>query len=374
MSSSLVPYVNLAAQWQNEKEDLLPVIESVMSSGQYIGGDVVEVFEQKAAELCGTKYCVSLNSGTDALVCGLLALGISAGDEVITTPNSFIASTAAIVHLRAKPVFVDVLPNQNIDPSQIEKAITTKTKAIMPIHLTGRIAAMEAILEIADHFNIPVIEDAAQSAGSKYLGQASGSFGKIGCFSTHPLKNLNTCGDGGFLTTNDSEIARQVRLSRNHGLMDRNTLEQFGYVSRLDALKAAILNYRIENLQDVIKKRRKNADLYRQIINPDYAFIPEEDDKEYNTYHTFVIQCDQRDELKQYLLDNSIETAIHYPVPIHLQPAASILGYSKGDFPKTEEQKGRILSLPIHQYLKEDSICKISQCVNRFFENYAHRN
>ena len=156
MSSSLVPYVNLAAQWQNEKEDLLPVIESVMSSGQFIGGDVVEVFEKKAAELCGTKYCVSLNSGTDALVCGLWALGISAGDEVITTPNSFIASTAAIVHLRAKPVFVDVLPNQNIDPSQIEKVITTKTKAIMPIHLTGRIAAMEAILEIADHFNIPV--------------------------------------------------------------------------------------------------------------------------------------------------------------------------------------------------------------------------
>ena len=374
MSSSSVPYVNLAAQWQDEKQDLLPIIESVMSSGQFVGGDVVEDFEQKAAELCGTRYCVALNSGTDALVCGLLALGVQAGDEVISPPNSFIASTAAIVHIKAKPVFVDVLPDQNIDPSRIEEEITTKTKAIMPVHLTGRIAAMDAILEIANRRQIPVIEDAAQSVGSRYSGRPSGSLGKIGCFSTHPLKNLNSCGDGGFLTTNDSEIARQVRLFRNHGLIDRNTVEQFGYVSRMDALQAAILNYRIANLPEVIKKRRKNADLYRHLIHTDHAFIPEEHDEEFNTYHTFVIQCDQRNELQTYLLDHGIETAIHYPIPIHLQPAASTLGYSKGKFPIAEEQTERILSLPIHQYLEEDSIFKISNCVNQFFEIYAHRN
>ena len=176
------------------------------------------------------------------------------------------------------------------------------------------------------------------------------------------------------MTTNDSDIARQVRLYRNHGLADRDTVEQFGYVSRMDTLQAAILNYRIAKLPEVIKKRRKNADLYRHLIHTDHAFIPEEHDEEFNTYHTFVIQCDQRNELQKYLQDHGIETAIHYPVPIHLQPAASPLGYSKGDFPVTEAQAERILTLPIHQYLEEDSIRKISNCVNQFFEIHAHRN
>ena len=243
MNLPSIPYINLVAQWQDEKDDLLPIIESVMSSGQFVGGEAVECFEQKAAELCGTKYCVALNSGTDALVLGLLSLGVCAGDEVITPPNSFIASTAAIVNLKAKPVFVDVLSDQNIDPDQIVKVITEKTKAIMPVHLTGRIARMTAIMEIANKYQIPVIEDAAQAIGSKYSGQPSGSLGKIGCFSTHPLKNLNACGDGGFLTTDDKDIAKQVRLSRNHGLVGRNKIEQFGCVSRMDTLQAAILNF-----------------------------------------------------------------------------------------------------------------------------------
>ena len=227
---------------------------------------------------------------------------------------------------------------------------------------------MNAILEIAKHHQIPVIEDAAQSAGSLYSGRPSGSLGGIGCFSTHPLKNLNACGDAGFLTTDDEDIARQVRLSRNHGLADRDTVEQFGYVSRMDALQAAILNYRIGNLPEVIKKRRKNADLYRHLIHTDHTFIPEEHDEEFNTYHTFVIQCDQRNELQTYLLDHGIETAIHYPVPIHLQPAASSFGYSKGDFPVTEAQSEQILTLPIHQYLKKKDIKYVCEFINKFFQ------
>ena len=374
MSTMSVPYVDLAAQWQDEKKDLLPIIESVMSSGQFVGGEAVEHFEHKAAELCGTQYCVALNSGTDALVLGLLALGVCAGDEVITPPNSFIASTAAIVHLKAKPVFVDVQPDQNIDPNQIEKAITPKTKAIMVVHLTGRIADMSAILKIADSHNIPVIEDAAQSVGSKYSDRPSGSIGKIGCFSAHPLKNLNACGDAGFVTTDDTNIAKLVRLSRSHGLADRNTVEQFGSVSRMDTVQAAILEYRLSKLAQMIESRRKNAEIYRELLHSSPVYIPEEHELEFNTYHTFVIQCDRRNELRNYLLEQGIETAIHYPVPIHLQPAASYLGYIKGDFPVTEAQSQRILTLPIHQYLQENTIINISNCIKAFYKLNANRN
>ena len=361
-----VPYIDLSAQWQDEKKDLLPIIESVMSSGQFVGGEAVEHFEHKAAELCETQYCVALNSGTDALVLGLLALGICPGDEVITPPNSFIASTAAIIHLRAKPVFVDVQPDQNIDPNKIEKAITSKTKAIMPVHLTGRIANMSAILKIAEAHNIPVIEDAAQSFGSQYAGQPSGSLGKIGCFSAHPLKNLNACGDAGFMTTDDENVAKCVRQYRNHGLADRNTVEKFGGVSRMDTLQAAILTYRLSRLAQMIERRRNNVEQYKSLLNFDQVFIPEEHEKEFNTYHTFVIQCEKRDELQEHLIERGIDTAIHYPVPIHLQPAALSLGARKGDFPVTENQSERILSLPIHQYLSEDTIFEISKCINEF--------
>ncbi|MEO0534996.1 MAG: DegT/DnrJ/EryC1/StrS family aminotransferase [Cyanobacteria bacterium P01_A01_bin.123] len=362
-----VPYVNLAAQWQAERDDLLPIVEAVLASGQYVGGSIIEEFENQAATLCQTKHCVALNSGTDALVCGLLALGVKPGDEVITPPNSFIASTAAIVHLRAKPVFADVLLDQNIDPEKIEQAITSRTKAIMPVHLTGRMARMDQIMEIANRYGIPVIEDAAQSIGSKYQGIPSGRWGKVGCFSAHPLKNLNACGDAGFLVTDDDAIASQIRSMRNHGMVDRNTVERFGYVSRMDTLQAAILRYRLTELEGVIEKRRRNASLYRQTIDQTHAFIPEDQPEEFNTYHTFVIQTDQREGLKAYLSDHGIETAIHYPVPIHLQPASKDLNYGSGSFPSTEHQAAKILTLPIHQYLQAQDVIDIANQLNRFF-------
>ncbi|NEO82879.1 MAG: DegT/DnrJ/EryC1/StrS family aminotransferase [Spirulina sp. SIO3F2] len=362
-----IPYVNLAAQWTAERQELLPIVEQVLASGQYIGGNIIQEFEVQAAKACQTKYCVALNSGTDALVCGLLALGVQADDEVITPPNSFIASTAAIVHLRAKPIFVDVLPDQNIDPAKIEAAITSRTKAIMPVHLTGRMGRMDEIRAIAERHDIPLIEDAAQSMGSRYQDIPSGKWGEVGCFSAHPLKNLNACGDAGFLTTDSDEIAQRVRLMRNHGLIDRNTVERFGYVSRMDALQAAILSYRLTELDGVIEKRQRNATLYRELIHQEHIFIPEDRGQEFNTYHTFVIQTRQRDELKAYLLSQGIETAIHYPIPIHLQPAANYLGYSRGSFPVTEEQATQILTLPVHQYLEPQEIECIAQHVNTFF-------
>lgn len=362
-----IPYVNLAIQWERERDLLLPVIEQVLASGYYVGGRYIETFEEQAAHLCGTKHCVALNSCTDALVCGLIALDIGRGDEVITPPNSFIASTAAIVHIGAKPVFVDVLPDQNINPKKIEAAITSKTKAIMPVHLTGRMARMDEVKLIADRYHLPIIEDAAQSIGSKYQAIPSGKWGRVGCFSTHPLKNLNACGDGGFLVTDDDAIASQIRLIRNHGLVDRNTVERFGYVSRMDALQAAILSFRLSQLEAVIQKRRENAILYRSLLDPRKVFIPEDRPDEFNTYHTFVIQVDDRQQLCKYLASIGIETSIHYPIPIHLQPAAKMLGCKVGSFPVTELQASRIITLPIHQYLTEDEITEIAKQINGFY-------
>jgi dTDP-4-amino-4,6-dideoxygalactose transaminase len=362
-----IPYVNLVAQWQEEKEELLPIIEKILASGQYISTSVIEEFEYKAAKICDTKHCIALNSGTDALVFGLAAMGIRRGDEVITPPNSFVASTSSITHLGAKPIFVDVLPDQNIDPSKIEAAITKNTKAIMPVHLTGRMARMDEIRDIATKYDLQIIEDSAQAIGSKYLSVPSGKWGKVGCFSTHPLKNLNACGDGGFLVTDDDEIANKIKLLRTHGMIDRNTVKHFGYVSRMDSLQAAILNYRIDKLHLVTEKRRKNADLYYQLLDRNKVFIPNQRDVEYNTFHTFVIQVEKRDKLKEYLAGAGIETGIHYPIPIHLQPASVSLGYNEGDFVVTEKQAKSILTLPVNQYLQENEIEYICQTVNSFF-------
>ena len=363
---SRIPYVNLQKQWLDERDDLLPIIDKVLESAQFVGGDELDKFEESIAKLCGTKYACGLNSGTDALMLALALSGIGKGHEVITPPNSFIASTAAIVHIGATPVFVDVLSDQNIDPSKIEAAITEKTKAIMPVHLTGRMCDMGPIIDIAKKYDLKVIEDAAQSVGSKYKGKLSGSIGDVGCFSTHPLKNLNACGDGGFLTTNDEVLYNKSRSYRNHGMTNRNIVDHFGSVTRMDNLQASILNYRLDKLEEVTQKRRINAKSYIDGINNKDLFIPEEKNSEYNVYHTFVVQTKYRDELKEYLFKNEIDTAIHYPVPIHLQPAAKKLGYKVGDFPVTEKQSKEILTLPVNQYLEKIDLERIVSVINQF--------
>lgn len=367
MTNLKIPYVDLGAQWQSEKEELLPIIESVIASGTYVGGEVVEEFEAAVADYLGSPFCVAVNSCTDALVLGLAALGVRRGDEVITPPNSFIASTAAIVHLGATPVFVDVLPSQSLDPDLVEKAITGKTKAIMPVHLSGRMVDMDRICEIAKVNNIAVIEDAAQSIGSTFNGIKSGTFGEVGCFSAHPLKNLNAIGDGGFVTFKSEVLANQVKSLRSHGLIDRNTVERFGYVSRLDAIQAAVLTYRLKHLEQTIETRRRNAALYRSLLDPDFVFVPDDDPRERNSYHTFVVQVDRREDLIAHLSSCGIGTAIHYPIPIHLQSAAKYLGHSLGSFPVTEQQSKRILTLPINQFLTHDQISEVASEINKFF-------
>ena len=366
--SSRIPLINLQAQFADERDELMPIIERVMAGGMYVLGDVVREFEDAVAAYCGVSHAISLNSGTDALVLAMAAAGIGPGDEVITPSNSFVASTASIAHLGATPVFCDVLPDQNIDPADAEKRISNKTKAIMPVHLTGRMAAMDEIMALAKTHGLTVIEDSAQAIGSKFDGEMSGSIGDFGCFSTHPLKNLNGCGDGGFVTTDDNAAAEKIRLLRNHGLADRNTVTLFGHVSRMDSLQAAILAFRLKTLDGVIATRCRNARIYQGRLNAEHVFAPPCREQEFNTFHTFVVQVARRGELMAYLDDNGIDTAIHYPVPIHLQPVARDLGYPAGSLPVTEAQMATIMSLPINQYTDEAAVHFICDKINAFFE------
>jgi dTDP-4-amino-4,6-dideoxygalactose transaminase len=363
-----IPYVALKQQFAEEREDLMPRIERVLASGTWIGGNVVEAFEKEVAAFCEVDHAVALASGTDALVLGLRALGIGPGDEVITPPNSFIASTAAIVHVGATPIFADVRDDQLIDPEMVIRALSPRTKAIMPVHLSGRVCDMDILLAIARDRELFVIEDAAQAIGSRYNGRRAGTLGHIGCFSAHPLKNLNAVGDAGFLTTSDAKVAERIRWLRAHGLVDRNTAVEWGGVSRLDPIQAEILRFRLERLPTVIGRRRINAARYREVLRDIPVFMPPEPKNQLHTYHTFVVQVDERDALREFLAERQIETAIHYPIPIHLQPAAKALGFARGAFPMTERQAERIVSLPVHQYLGIDGVERVADAIAEFYE------
>jgi dTDP-4-amino-4,6-dideoxygalactose transaminase len=310
---------------------------------------------------------VTLNSGTDALILSMRALDIGPGDEVITPPNSFVASTAAIIAVGSTPVFADVLLDQNIDPAAVEAAVTPRTKAIMPVHLTGRMADMNPLMAIARKHSLAVIEDSAQAVGSTYDGRMSGTIGTLGCFSAHPLKNLNAAGDAGFVVTADAGLAARIKRLRNHGLINRSDVEEWGTVSRLDTLQAEVLRIRLRHLPSVIERRRRNAAHYGVGLAGLPIFVPPCRNIELNTFHTFVVQTDRRDELQRFLAGRGIETAIHYPVPIHLQAAAAHLGHRHGAFPVTERQARRILTLPVNQFLSVADINYICDCVREFF-------
>jgi len=364
----IVKYLNFSKQWKEERKFLLPLMDRVFLKGHYVGTKAEEIhkFERNICDTLKSNYCISLNSGTDALTLALYCAGIKKKDEVITTANSYIATVGSIVHLGAKPVFADVLPDQNIDPLKIEKLITKKTKVILVVHLTGRCAKMSEIMKIANKYKIKVIEDCAQSFKSKYQNVFAGTFGLAGCFSTHPLKNLNAMGDGGFVVTNSKKIAERIRLLRNHGLKTRDLNEEFGYNSRLDNIQAAILNYRLKKTEKLISKRRQIAKIYQKKLNKKFVFIPGENKNEFNTYHTFVIQVERRDSLIKYLKKKGISTYIHYPIPIHKQ---KMFKNSSHKLPITEMQSKKIISLPIHQHLTTKEINYTINEINNFFSN-----
>jgi len=362
-----VPFIDLKQRYDEEKTELLACVERVVSQGHFVLTQEVNEFEAQAAKYVGVKHVIGLNSGTDALMMALWAYGVGKGDEVITTPVSFVATTGSIVHVGAKPVYVDVRDDQNIDASKIERAITPRTKAIMPVHWTGRIADMDAIMDIARRRKLLVIEDAAQTMGAYYRGRHGGSFGQAAAFSAHPLKNLNALGDGGFMGTNDDEVARKVRLYRTHGLESRDSVVMYGVNSRLDSLNAEVLKFRLGRLKSVVDRRRANVALYRKLVKQGPIQLPAEREHEHSSYVMFIAQAERRDQLKDYLAERGIESLVYYGTALHLHKAAASLGYKRGDFPVAERQCDRVLALPHHQHLAQDQIAYVAEAVNKFY-------
>ncbi|MCG8524774.1 MAG: DegT/DnrJ/EryC1/StrS family aminotransferase [Opitutales bacterium] len=366
--SELVPYVDLKGQHAELKEEILEAVAGVIDRGDFVLGESVRKFETAFAELCGSKFAIGVNSGTDALILAMRALGIGEGDEVITPPNSFVGSTSAIIVCGANPVFVDVGEDRNIDPNLIETAITPKTKAIMPVHLGGIPAKMEQINAVAKKHEIAVIDDCAQAIGSRYDGQPVGSLGDISCFSLHPLKNLNACGDGGMITTDDEKVVEEIRLLRNLGLKDRNTCVHWSGNSRLDTIQAAILLVKLNHFERTASGRQSIATYYMDALaNVSQVRLPVVDEASEPVFHTFVIQVDDRDALKNYLLERGIKTSIHYPTPIHLQPVAEDLGYGEGSFPVAERQAKDILTIPGFDGLTREQMERITQSISDFY-------
>ncbi|NGX28410.1 MAG: dTDP-3-amino-3,6-dideoxy-alpha-D-galactopyranose transaminase [Candidatus Anoxychlamydiales bacterium] len=361
-----VKYVDLAIKDTILKEEILDSVNTILTSGQFILGEVVKRFEENIARYLGVRYAIGVNSGTDALSLCLRAFGIGDGDEVITTSNSFLATASAIIETNAKPVFVDISDDLNIDPELIEEKITTKTKAIMPVHLSGKPAKMNEILKVARKYNLKVIEDAAQSIGTEYFSKKTGSIGDVGCFSMHPLKTLNACGDAGLITTNDKELYLKLKQFRNLGLKNRNESDVWGYNSRLDAIQAAVLDIKLKYIDSWIEKRRQNAKFYIDNLK-DTLIVPKEEEYEKHSFHTFVIQTENRDVFQKHLEENKVETKIHYPIPIHKQKAASYLNYTDNALPKTCLAAKRILSLPIYQDLTDVQLEYVIEKIQSFF-------
>ena len=363
-----VEFIDLKKRYKEEKSEILNCVKRVLTKGNFILTKEVESFEKLICKYTGSKYCLGVNSGTDGLMMSLWAMGIKKGDEVITSPISFIASASSIIHIGAKPVFVDVDEDLNINTDLIERAITKKTKAIMPVHWTGRICNMRKILNIAKKRNIDVLEDAAQAMGSYYMKKHAGTFGKISAFSTHPLKNLNSVGDGGFIITDNKKLHDKIKLYRNHGLKGRDNVEIIGVNSRLDSLHAEILSFRLKRLKSIIKRRQKNIDIYRQYIETDNVKIIDDEKFQYNSYVMFITLCKNRDQLQKYLKKFNIQSLIYYGTPLHLHKATKYLGYKQGDFPNAEQFAKQVLSFPFNQHLKEKEIKFVCKKINDFYK------
>jgi dTDP-4-amino-4,6-dideoxygalactose transaminase len=361
-----VPYTDLAAQAGTIKPELLRAVEGVLDSGRFILGPNVSAVEEEFAALCEAPIGLGVANGTDALLLILRALDLPAGAEVITAPNSFIASAAAIVLTGSTPILADVGDDLNLDPEAVEAAITPRTRALLPVHLTGRPARMQELQAIADEHDLLLIEDAAQSVGARLRGAAVGSLGVAACFSLHPLKNLHAYGDGGMITTGDEKLAAAVRKSRNHGLVDRDTSERWGYNSRLDEVHAAMLRVQLQHFAAWTQERRRLAARYNEALRS-VVQVPDEAPDEYCVYQTYVIQTDRRDELQGFLRANGIEALVHYPRPIHLQPAASELGYGPEDLPNATRAADRIMSLPLYPGLSDESQDRVAELVRAFF-------
>lgn len=368
-----VPLLDLSIQHQNLREELRTAIDGVMDSQQFVLGQEVTALEHELAEYCSTKYAIGCASGSDALLLALMALDVGPDDEVITTAYSFFATVSAITRVGAKPVFVDIDPKTyNMDVSQIEGKITSRTKAIMPVHLYGQCALMPEIMAISRKHNIPVIEDAAQAIGSEDDGLRAGSIGHIGCFSFYPSKNLGGAGDGGMLTANDEELAQKMHMLRVHGAEKTYQHQYVGINSRLDSLQAAILRVKLRELDSWTEARQRNATFYRELFGDyfltDFLELPFERPNVRHIYNQFIIRVPgNRDELKTFLLEKGVGTAIYYPISLHMQECFAFLGGKAGDLPESERASAETLALPIFPELTEGQLEYVVEKIAEFF-------
>ena len=359
----MVPMVDLKKQFRQIKKEVLDILTEILESSHYVLGSKVSELEKKIAAYHKIQEAIGVASGTDALHLAVEALGIGAGEEVITTPFTFFATAEAILYTGALPVFVDINPETyNMDTNLIEAQITKKTRAILPVHLFGHPADMEKIMKLAKKYRLKVIEDCAQSFGAAIKGRKTGSFGDAGCFSFYPSKNLGGYGDGGMITLNNPRVAEIMRQLRNHGSKGSYRHKRVGFNSRLDELQAGILLVKFKRIDEYNRKRRQNAALYNHLLS-DTIMCPVEKPGSVHVYHQYTIRSQKRDKIQQRLRENGISSVVYYPVPVHLQEAIKFLGYQRGDFPVAEKAAREVLSLPMYPELEEPTIRKIAKIV-----------
>jgi len=366
-----VPLLDLRAQFQTIRGEVMAAVERVFESQHFILGPEVEAFEIAAAKYCRVKHAIGCGSGSDALLLALTALGVGPGDEVVTASFSFFATAGSIARLGARPVFVDISPDDfNVDPNLIERAITPRAKAILPVHLFGQCAEMDAIREVADRHNLPVIEDAAQAIGAGYCERRAGAMGAVGCFSFFPSKNLGGAGEGGLMTTDDDDLAEKLRLLRVHGMRPKYYHKVVGVNSRLDALQAAVLGIKLKYLDRWSDARRRNAEHYDKLFaeaGVEEVTTPAVRPNRRHIFNQYTIRCSRRDELMDFLKRRGVGSEIYYPAPLHLQECFAHLGYKLGDLPATERASRECLSLPIYPELTEEMRQYVVEKIAEFY-------
>ncbi|MFB3916897.1 MAG: DegT/DnrJ/EryC1/StrS family aminotransferase [Terriglobales bacterium] len=377
-ASQQFAFLDLRAQFAGIRDEVQEAVLRVLEAQHFILGPEVEKFEAAVARYVGCSFAVGCASGSDALLLALMALGVDAGDEVITTPFTFVATAGAIARLKARPVFVDIDPETyNLDPRKLEAAITQRTRAIIPVHLFGQSAEMRPIMRVAGDHKLPVIEDAAQAIGAWYQGKPVGSIGAMGCFSFFPSKNLGGAGDGGMVTTDDELLAGRLKVLRVHGSPEKYHYELLGMNSRLDALQAAILSVKLRHLDNWTAARQRNAERYRRLFADaeldSWVQLPAEPTGRVHVYNQFVVRVQDRDGLRQYLRASGIPTEIYYPSPLHLQPAFAYLGYGPGDFPQAEAASRQTLALPIFAELDEAQQQRVVATMSAYYSGTAER-
>ncbi|MDX9906525.1 MAG: DegT/DnrJ/EryC1/StrS family aminotransferase [Bacteroidales bacterium] len=367
-----IPFLNLRAQYDLIKDEFSSKLEQVLQRSAFAGGPFVEEFEKDFAAFSGCKHAIGVGNGTEALWMALIGLGIGQGDEVITTPNTFIATTEAISFCGASPVFVDVDERTgNMDPAMLPRAITGRTKAIIPVHLHGQTADMAPIMDIATRHNLYVIEDACQAHDAEYKTKKAGTMGAAGCFSFYPGKNLGAFGEAGAVTTDDDRLAAAIRMFRDHGQAKKYHHSIIGWNCRMDGIQGAVLAVKLKHLRTWTEGRRKNAALYTSLLrNLDELALPVEADFARHVYHIYAIRTERRDALLNFLQGRGIGCGIHYPVPIHLQEAYRHMGHKSGDFPIAEKLAATTLSLPMFPELTEEQITYVADAIHKFFRNH----